>query len=69
MRDNVLWRKEACIIALLASELGVSTERAIDIFYGSHVYQLLSGVQSGLRLMSDGYIVEDVLAELRSKSS
>lgn len=65
MRDTVLWRKQARIIIALASELSISEERALDLFYSTETYRQLSDPKYGLQLMSDGYIVENVLSELR----
>ena len=65
MRDTVLWRKQARIIMALAAELSISEERALDLFYSTETYRQLSDPKYGLQLMSDGYIVENVLSELR----
>ena len=65
MRDSVLWRKKARIITALASELSISEERALDLFYTTKTYRQLSDPKYGLHLMSDGYIVENVLSNLR----
>lgn len=65
MRDNVLWRKQATIVMMLAKELDVSPERALDIFYSTDVCRQLSDPKTGLQLMSDGYVLEDTLNELR----
>lgn len=67
MRDTVLWRKQARIIIALAAELSISEERALDLFYSTETYRQLSDPKYGLQLMSDGYIVENVLSELRGK--
>ena len=64
MRDQVRWRKVARIITLLADHLDVSAERAMDIFYNSHTFALFNLPESGLQLLSDDYIVTDVLREL-----
>ena len=64
MRDQVLWRKTARIITILADHLGVSQERAMDIFYNSHTFELFNNPESGLQLLSDEYIVNDTLTEL-----
>ena len=64
MRDQVLWRKEGRIAALLADCLGIDTERALDIFYNSHTYALLINPESGLQLQSDQYIIADLIKEL-----
>ena len=65
MRDNVLWRKQSRIIMLLAETLHMSAERALDLFYSTEVYQQLTNSKSGLQLMSDQYILEDLINELR----
>ena len=50
MRDQVLWRKEGRIVALLAERLDIDTERALDILYNSRTYALLANPDSGLQL-------------------
>ena len=69
MRDSVLWRKTARIIMELASVLAISEERALDLFYSTKTYRQLSDPKYGLQLMSDGYIVENILAELRGQAA
>ena len=64
MRDQVLWRKEGRIVALLAERLNIDTERALDILYNSRTYALLVNPDSGLQLQSDEYILKDLLQEL-----
>ena len=64
MRDQVLWRKEGRIAALLAERLDIDTERALDRLYNSHTYALLSNPASGLNLQSDEYILTDLIHEL-----
>jgi len=64
MRDQVLWRKEGRIVALLVERLDIETERALDILYNSHTFALLSNPDSGLQLQSDEYILNDLLKEL-----
>lgn len=64
MRDQVLWRKTARIITILAERLNVSQQRAMDLFYNSHTFELFSNPDSGMQLLSDEYIVNDTLCEL-----
>lgn len=66
MRDDVLWRKQSRIIMLLANALQIDAERALDLFYTTKVYQQLSDPKYGLQLMSDDYILEDLVSELRN---
>ena len=67
MLDFLLWNKIARIIAQLADTLKISTDRAIAIFYDSDVCRMLHDEKYGLHLMSDTYIVNDLIAELRNK--
>lgn len=64
MRDQVFWRKTGRIAVLLAERLDIDTERALDLLYNSHTYNLLANPDSGLRLQSDTYILNDLLQEL-----
>lgn len=65
MRDNVLWRKQSRIIMLLANALKISPERALDLYYNTKTYQQMTDPKYGLQLMSDDYIIEELIAELR----
>lgn len=47
--------------------LHISTDRALQIFYDSDVCRMLHDKELGLHLMSDTYIVNDLIEELRSK--
>ena len=68
MRQNVLWRKQSRIIMALASMLSISAERALDLFYSTETYRLLSDARYGLQLMSDGYVIENLITELRMRN-
>lgn len=65
LRNSQLWMKIGRVCALLAKRLDVSPERAFDIFQTSKTCDLLHDERSLLYLMSDGYIVDDIVAELR----
>mgnify|MGYP002519619791 FL=1 len=65
MRDNVLWRKQASIIMLLAKTLQIDVERALDLYYSTQTARQLSNPAYGLHLMSDLYILENILSEIR----
>ena len=69
MRDSVLWRKESRIIMALAAALAIDEERALDVYYSTQTARQLSDPKYGLQLMSDGYIVEDILTELREQAA
>lgn len=65
LRDSQLWMKIGRICTILAKQLDVSPERAFDIYQNSKTSELLNDERSLLYLMSDLYIVEDIIAELR----
>ena len=65
MRETVLWRKQSHVIMLLAEELQIDAERALDLFYSTQTCNQLADPKYGLQLMSDSYIVENILGELR----
>lgn len=64
MRDSVLWRKKSHIIIMLAERLAIDEERALNLFYSTNTYKQLSDPNSGMQLMSDIYILENILYEL-----
>lgn len=59
--------KIARVIAQLANTLNVSNDRVLAIFYDSEVCKMLHNPEFGLHLMSDTYIVNDLIEELRMK--
>jgi hypothetical protein len=65
MRKSVLWRKQSHIIMMLAEILQIDAERALDLFYSTETYRHLADPKYGLYLMSDQYLVENILEELR----
>ena len=65
MRDTVLWRKQSHIIMMLAETLQIDAERALDLFYSTKTYRQLSDPKYGLQLMSDQYILDDILMEIQ----
>lgn len=66
MRDSVLWRKQSRIVMMLAQKMNISPEQALDIFYSSKTAQQLSNPDTRLQLMSDDYVLEDLLNELNN---
>lgn len=50
---------------LLADALKISPERALDLYYNTKVYKQMTDPKYGLQLMSDDYIIEELIEELR----
>lgn len=65
LRKSQLWMKIGRICTILAKQLDVSPERAFDIYQNSKTSELLNDERSLQYLMSDLYIVDDIIAELR----
>lgn len=67
MRKNVLWRKQSRIIMLLAEVLHIDEQRALSLYYSTNTYRMLINSKYGLQVMSDQFILEDLIDELREK--
>jgi len=65
MLDFTFHRKIARIIKMLADTLHVNLPRAISIFYRTDTCRLMHDPTTQLHTMSDTYILNDVIAELR----
>ena len=68
LSDLLMWNKIGRIVTLLSKRLDVSSERALDIFYTSRTNERLHDEHTGLYLMSDLYIVDELLLELQGLS-
>ena len=49
---------------MLAEALHIDAERALNLFYTTNVYQQLSDPKYGLQLMSDDYILENLIEQV-----
>lgn len=67
MRDNVLTRKKAGLILMLAKALKTTPEKALGVFYATNVNRMLSDSRFGLQLMCNRSLVRDVMAELEGE--
>ena len=67
MDKHILWNKIARIIMQLSETLDISPERAMSLFYESDTCAMLHKPKYGLHLMSDTYLVNDIIGELREK--
>ena len=65
MRKDVLWRKTGRIIMMLSEELDISPARALNLFYNPETCQQLCADRIELYLMSDKYIVDNIINEIR----
>ncbi len=64
----LLQKKYARIVALFSTETHVSWEKALDIFYHSELYQLISNGISDMHCRSDKYLVQELKEEQLKKN-
>lgn len=63
----LLQKKYARIVERYAQRYQVPVETALDLFYSSELYQLVSNGVSDLHCMSDEYLVEELHDEWENK--
>ena len=63
----LLQKKYARVVELFAKENRISLEKALDIFYHSELYKLMSEGVSDMHCMSDEYLVDEMNMEYQKK--
>ena len=63
VREILLWQQIGCIVVAIAQKLQVSYKKALDIFYASDTCRRLHDERTGLYLLSDLYIADEVIRE------
>ena len=63
VRQILLWQQIGCIVVAIAEKLQVSYKKALDIFYASDTCRRLHDERSGLYLLSDLYLADEVIRE------
>ena len=63
----LLQKKYARVVELFAKENNISLEKALDIFYHSELYKLMSEGVSDMHGMSDEYLVQELEEEINIK--
>lgn len=69
MKDYILWRKITRIIMQLAETLQTTPREALMLFYTTTVGEQMHDPKYGYQIMSDTYIVNDIITELRQGGS
>ena len=62
----LLQKKYARIVELFAKRNGLNLRKALDIFYHSELYNLMSEGVSDMHCMSDEYLVQELEDETQS---
>ena len=60
---TLLQKKYARVVELFSSKAGLTRSEALEFFYHSMVYQLMSEGVSDMHCMSDDYLAEELLDE------
>ena len=63
----LLQKKYSRVISAFAGRVGLSLDEALDFFYYSDVYRLISEGVSDMHCMSDDYLAEELELEYREK--
>ena len=63
VREILLWQQIGCIVVAVADKLKVPCKKALDIFYSSDTCRRLHDERSGLYLLSDLYVADEVIRE------
>ncbi len=63
----LLQKKYARVIELFAKKNHITLAKALDIFYHSELYKLMSEGVSDIHCMSDEYLVQELDEEQQSK--
>lgn len=61
----LMWNKIGRIVTLIASEMNISSEQALDMFYRSRTNQLVRDPIVKLYTFSDRYLADEVMMENR----
>ena len=63
----LLQKKYARVVELFAKENAINVAKALDIFYHSKLYELMSEGVSDMHCMSDDYLVQELADEQAEK--
>lgn len=64
----LLQKKYARIIERFSNREQLSLDDALDVFYHSETYRLISEGVSDLHCMSDEYLTEELIAEYKNRA-
>ena len=60
---TLLQMKYARIISLIARKADINEEKAMELFYNSRTYMLMSKGISDFHCLSDAYLAEEIMIE------
>lgn len=66
---TILQMKYARIVKLFAEQTKLSLENALDFFYDSYIYRMISEGIADMHCRSDGYLVELLIEEWKKNAT
>ena len=66
---TILQMKYARIVAIFANEVGMTLEDALQFFYDSDTYKLVSEGVADLHCRSDEYLADELMMEYKEKTT
>ena len=67
--NSILLQKQyARVVEAFAEKVGLTLDAALDVFYRSETYRLISEGVSDLHCMSDAYLADELMTEYQEKS-
>ena len=63
--STLLQMKYARIISQISKKTGLDEEKAMELFYNSDAYMLMSKGISDFHCLSDAYLVEEIINEVK----
>ena len=67
MLNVLIWNKYSRVVMLLAEKLRIPSTKALGIFYNSSIFPLLKNDIYPLITMSDNYICDDIITEVKEQ--
>lgn len=64
---TLLQMKYARIISLLVQRANIEEEKAMELFYNSNTYMLMSKGISDFHCLSDAYLADEILRERKER--
>ena len=65
----LLQKKYSRVVECFAKKTGISLDCALDFFYRSELYRLISEGVSDMHCMSDEYLADELITEYKEKNN
>lgn len=62
----LIWNKIGRVVTLIANDMGISSEKALSLFYRSHTNTLMRDPATMLYTFGDRYLADEVIREYQA---